>query len=69
MSGAISLELNEVGSNWSLISYLIAVPENEEKIQVFKQNTSFFLVVNMKVEDILLNCLLFKKEDAKKNIT
>lgn len=35
LSGALNLELSSVSSNWPLISYLIDVPEYEEKYQTY----------------------------------
>ncbi|MFA9392826.1 MAG: CotH kinase family protein [Prolixibacteraceae bacterium] len=37
LSGALSLELSTVSSSWPLISYLIDVPEYEEKYQTYLQ--------------------------------
>lgn len=37
LSGSLSLGLSEVGNSWPLISYLIDVPEYEEKYQAYLQ--------------------------------
>lgn len=48
-SGAVSLEMDEVGSDWPLISYLIAIPEYEEDYKSYLEdfNSNYYLPEQM----------------------